>query len=87
MVSSWWEEYLCSQQPQKGLRYIKKSFVNISNGAKKKKFYGPMSNPMVSWGNDDYQKVTGWNDQISAMEKVLGLTKEEIKAISAECFV
>jgi hypothetical protein len=51
---------------------------------KKKKEYGDNSNPMESWGGSDYRRIMAWNDTISSMEKILGLTKKEIKKFSEE---
>jgi hypothetical protein len=51
----------------------------------KKKNYGPDSHPMKNWNKEDYDKIEDWNHQLIAMEKVLGLTEEEVGHIYTEC--
>lgn len=63
---------------KKELRSYKK-WIN-----EKKKTYGEDSHPMESWDNGDYTMVMEWNKTISGMEKILGLTKREIKKFNAE---
>ncbi len=53
---------------------------------KKKKEYGN-ENPLSGWGGSDWRRINGWNDELRAMEKVLGLTAQEAKSIEVECRV
>jgi hypothetical protein len=50
----------------------------------KKKVYGENSSPMATWDSGDYHQVMEWNSKISGMEKILGLSKKEIKKYMKE---
>lgn len=60
-----------------------KKYVEWTEG--RKKLYGRTSHPMESWKNDDYNKITAWNRELVGMERVLGLSKEEVARIGIEC--
>lgn len=44
----------------------------------RKRIYGEDSCPLGSWGNDDWSRLNGWNAEMKAMERVLGLDEEEV---------
>lgn len=50
----------------------------------KKKCYGEKSSPIAMWDSADYHKILEWNEKINGMEKVLGLSKKEIKSYCDE---
>lgn len=85
-------EWLLSQQKnwsvkssEKALDIYKKELEDYKNWSdEKKKFYGKNTSPIESWDTHDYNKITNWNSCIAAMEKVLGLTEEEVKKYCTE---
>ena len=50
----------------------------------KTKLYGKDSEPMIDWGGYDYHKVVEWNAALRLTERILGLTKAEIKALNEQ---
>jgi hypothetical protein len=49
--------------------------------AKTKAKYGIHGDDVLYWGDTDYGNVNKWNDAFKMVERVLGLTKDEIDAI------
>ena len=45
------------------------------------------SEKIMSLGNSEYNKLTNWNAKMKGMTEALGLTKEEVDIMDAECGV
>jgi hypothetical protein len=48
------------------------------------KHYGKHLNPLIYWNDVDYQRLCNWNDCIHTLERILGLSEEEISEYSRE---
>ncbi len=66
-----------------GLNLYKKELGEyIKRVEELKKQYGDLQ--VMGWDEQDYQYVMGHSQQLRAMERVLGLSEEEIKQIEKE---
>ena len=65
-------------------RYKKELIAYKKWTDEKKKIYGEKSSPIGMWDTADYNRVNEWNEKINGMEKVLGLSKKEIKDFCIE---
>lgn len=48
------------------------------------KRYGKESSPLEIWDDQDYRKIKEWDSGIRLVEKILGLTKDEVKEYCKE---
>jgi hypothetical protein len=44
-----------------------------------KAFYGQNLPPMFSWEASDWRKIEAWNEALTKIEFILGLTKKEVQ--------
>jgi hypothetical protein len=74
------------------MRTLKESLIAYKAELKKykkwtdemKKIYGETSSPLESWSNQDYHRIEEWDSRVRLVEKILGLTKDEVKKYCKE---
>jgi len=70
---------------QQALELYKKELIEYAEWTNKmKKIYGEESNPMELWDTIDYNRIMSWNEVIQSIERILGLTEEEISKYCKE---